>query len=69
MDFARFNFQVPSHGSADWAVVRRRGPLLVVPMWPPEAEPANLFEGLEKLALGVAPGRLVRAARIAVGLD
>ena len=62
-------FRRRDDGSADWAVVRRQGPLLVVPMWPPEAEPANLFEGLEKLALGVAPGRLARAARLAFGLD
>jgi hypothetical protein len=62
-------FRRRDDGSAEWAVVRRHGPLVVVPMWPPEAEPANLFEGLEKLALGVMPGRLARAARIAVGLD
>jgi glycogen debranching enzyme len=61
-------FRRRDDGSADWAVVRRQGPLLVVPMWPPESEPADLFERLGKLALGVAPGRLARAARLAVGL-
>jgi hypothetical protein len=62
-------FRRRDDGSAAWSVLRRRGPLLVVPMWPPTAEPDGLLEQLEKFAVGVAPGRLARAARFAFGLD
>jgi hypothetical protein len=62
-------FRRRGDGSAEWSVLHRRGSLLVVPMWPPGAEPDGPFERMEKLALGVAPGRLARAARLAFGLD
>jgi glycogen debranching enzyme len=55
-------------GSASWSVTRRRGSLLVVGSGPPNAAGASsLAERLELVALDRAPGRLARAARIAIG--
>jgi hypothetical protein len=55
-------------GSASWRVVRRRGPLIVVGAGPPDnVGNDSLLERLELGALGRAPGRLARAARIAIG--
>jgi glycogen debranching enzyme len=62
-------FRRRDDGSAEWSVLRRRGPLLVLPMWPPTAEPDGLLEGLQQLGVRVAPGRLARAARLAFDLD
>ncbi len=57
-------------GSAAWRVVRRRGPLLVVPAAATRA-PGSLrpSERAVAAALQHAPGRLARAARIAFGDD
>lgn len=56
-------------GSASWRVVRRRGPLLVVGAGPPDdVGEGDLLERLEMTALARAPGRLARAARIAIGM-
>jgi glycogen debranching enzyme len=61
-------FRRRSDGSASWSVVRRRGPLLVVGAGPPDnVGNGSLLERLELGALGRAPGRLARAARIAIG--
>jgi glycogen debranching enzyme len=60
-------FRRRSDGSADWDVLRRDGALLVVPVAPPAGEPEGIIEGFERLVLRAAPGRLVRAARLALG--
>ena len=60
-------FRRRGDGGADWDVVRRRGPLLVVPVGPPAGEPEGIIEGLERLVIRAAPGRLARAARLALG--
>ena len=55
-------------GSASWQVVRRRGPLVVIGAGPPDdVGKAGLLARLEMGALDRAPGRLARAARIAIG--
>ena len=55
-------------GSAAWQVVEQRGALLVVPAGPPDdLGTGNWLERLEREALDRAPGRLARAARIAIG--
>jgi glycogen debranching enzyme len=61
-------FERNADGSASWRVRRRHGRLLVVGAGPPD----NVGEsrGLERLQLAgldVAPGRLARAARLALG--
>jgi glycogen debranching enzyme len=61
-------FRRRSDGSASWSVIRRRGPLLVVGAGPPDdVGSGSLLERFELAALGRAPGRLARAARIAIG--
>jgi glycogen debranching enzyme len=55
-------------GSASWTVVRRRGRLTVLGAGPPDdVAPSGWLERLELAALDRAPGRLARAARIALG--
>jgi glycogen debranching enzyme len=55
-------------GSAAWRVVSRRGALMVVGAGPPDdVTGGTLLERLEYGAVRWAPGRLVRAARIALG--
>ncbi len=55
-------------GSASWRVVRRRGPLIVIGAGPPnDVDKGGVLERLAMGALGRAPGRLARAARIAIG--
>jgi hypothetical protein len=54
-------------GSADWKVLQRRGRLLVVPVAPPAAEPDGIAEALGRGVLRSVPGRLARAARLALG--
>jgi glycogen debranching enzyme len=59
-------------GSASHKVLRRDGTLVVVPTGPPvdlSGRPRPLLESVGQAALEHAPGRLVRAARIAVGLE
>jgi glycogen debranching enzyme len=55
-------------GSASWHVLRRQGSLLVIGAGPPDnvGNPGPL-DRLEMAALDRAPGRLARAARIAIG--
>lgn len=56
-------------GTAAHDVVRRRGTVIVAEAPPPDAaEPAALGEVLALAALKQAPGRLARAARLAVGM-
>lgn len=61
-------FRRRDDGSASWEVMRRRGPLLVVGAGPPNAAgPRHPVERLELGLLDRVPGRLARAARIALG--
>jgi glycogen debranching enzyme len=56
-------------GSASHELLSRRGPLLVVEAPPPDAaEHSGLAETLGALVLEHAPGRLARAARLALGM-
>jgi glycogen debranching enzyme len=55
-------------GAASWHVLARRGSLAVIGAPPPnDIGTANWFERLERAGLDRAPGRLARAARIALG--
>ena len=59
-------------GSASVKVLRKDGTLLVVPAGPPmdvSGRPRPWIEAVGRAAIERAPGRLVRAARIAVGLE
>ena len=59
-------------GSASHKVVRSDGTLRVVPAGPPvdvSGQGQPWFEAIEREVLQRAPGRLVRAARIAIGLE
>jgi glycogen debranching enzyme len=59
-------------GSASHKVLRRDGTLVIVPAGPPvdvSGKPRPFTESIERAALERAPGRLVRAARIAIGLE
>ncbi|HXG26022.1 MAG TPA: glycogen debranching N-terminal domain-containing protein [Candidatus Binatia bacterium] len=59
-------------GSASHKVLRTEGTLHVVPAGPPSAaigRPASWLEQAERALLTRAPGRLVRAARIAIGIE
>ncbi|HET9852919.1 MAG TPA: glycogen debranching N-terminal domain-containing protein [Candidatus Limnocylindrales bacterium] len=65
-------FKRDADGSASHKVLRTDGNLSVVRAGPPEdagGTPSSWLEQLEREALRHAPGRLVRAARIAVGLE
>jgi glycogen debranching enzyme len=59
-------------GSASHKVLRKDGRLLIVPAGPPadlSGKPPQLTEAIGRAALERAPGRLVRAARIALGVE
>jgi hypothetical protein len=59
-------------GSAGHKVLRKDGTLMIVPAGPPvdvSGKPRPFTEALSQAAIGRAPGRLVRAARIAIGLE
>ncbi len=59
-------------GSASHKVLRKDGTLVIAPAGPPSnarGTPTPWLEQVERAVFRRAPGRLVRAARIAVGLD
>jgi glycogen debranching enzyme len=59
-------------GSASHKVLRKDGALVVAPAGPPtnaKGTPTPWLEQVERAVLRRAPGRLVRAARISVGLE
>jgi glycogen debranching enzyme len=61
-------FDRRSDGSASWQVIGQRGRLVVVPAGPPnDLGSPSWLDRLELAALDRAPGRLARAARIALG--
>jgi glycogen debranching enzyme len=61
-------FRRRADGSASWRVLRRRGALAIISGGPPDAvDPGSWLEQLGFAALERAPGRLARAARIAIG--
>lgn len=65
-------FERRPDGSASHKVLRRRGALLVVEAGPPtdaSGEGRPWLEAAQLAGLRRAPGRLVRAARIAIGLE
>ena len=65
-------FERRDDGSASYKVLRRTGALLLVPAGPPvdaSGQPRPWLEELGRAALDRAPGRLVRAARIALALE
>jgi glycogen debranching enzyme len=55
-------------GTASHEVLRRRGTLVVAEAPPPDAEETDLGESVALLAARHAPGRLARAARLALGM-
>jgi glycogen debranching enzyme len=61
------HFRRKEDGSASWRVVRRRGPLVVIGAGPPDDPRGSILERLQYSAVDHAPGRLVRAARMALG--
>jgi hypothetical protein len=66
------HFKRNADGSASHKVLRKDGTLIVATAGPPanaRGTAAPWWEQVERAALRRAPGRLVRAARIAVGLD
>ena len=65
------SFTRRADGTARYEVLRRRGPLLVVPAGPPESvdQPQSLLETLQKAALKTMPGSRLRSARIALGIE
>ena len=65
-------FRRNADGSASHQVLRTDGNLMVLRAGPPEKAsggPLTWFEQIERELLKHAPGRHVRAARIAVGLE
>jgi glycogen debranching enzyme len=61
-------FERRADGSASWRVIRQRGRLVVVGAGPPDdVGERRWLERLELAGLDRAPGRLARAARIALG--
>jgi glycogen debranching enzyme len=65
-------FERRPDGSASHQVLRRRGAVLVVEAGPPadaSGAPRPWIEAAQLAGLRRAPGRLVRAARIAIGLE
>jgi glycogen debranching enzyme len=61
-------FRRRADGSAAHEVIRRSGTLLVAEAPPPDGAPADVGESVAALATRHAPGRLARAARLAVGI-
>jgi glycogen debranching enzyme len=62
-------FRRRADGSAAHEVIARRGPVIVVEAPPPDAPaPSGIGEQLGALLLAHAPGRLARAARLALGM-
>ncbi|MGH2380775.1 MAG: amylo-alpha-1,6-glucosidase [Candidatus Limnocylindria bacterium] len=61
-------FRRRADGSASHEVLSRHGTLVVSEAPPPDAAGANLREAIAGLALAHAPGRLARAARLALGI-
>jgi glycogen debranching enzyme len=64
-------FRRRADGSAGHEVLERRGRVIVVDMGPPQAAPGahvDMTERLGRALLEHAPGRLARAARIALGI-
>ena len=56
-------------GSASWRVVHQRGRIVVIGVDPPQdVAEGNVLRAIERAVLAHAPGRYVKAARIAVGL-
>lgn len=69
---ADIRFTRRDDGTAAHKVLRADGPLRVVPVGPPTDAPGtspSLFEAAGRALLGLAPGRLAKAARIAVGRE
>jgi glycogen debranching enzyme len=65
-------FRRRDDGTATFRVLRKDGTLHVVPAGPPVVAggtPPTWLESIERAALERAPGRLVRAARIAIGIE
>jgi hypothetical protein len=65
-------FERRPDGSASHRVLRRHGPVLVVEAGPPadaSGTPRPWIEAAQLAGLRRAPGRLVRAARIAIGVE
>jgi glycogen debranching enzyme len=63
-------FDRQADGTAHWRVLKRQGPLAVLPAGPPDdVTGGNLAERLELAVMRRAPGRLARAARMALGLE
>jgi glycogen debranching enzyme len=60
-------FRRRADGSAGWQVARRRGSLIVIGSGPPNSNSLTWQEQAKRAALGRAPGRLARAARLAIG--
>ena len=60
-------FERQRDGSASWHVTGQRGSLMVVPAGAPNSAEASWLERAERAGLSAAPGRLARAARIAIG--
>jgi glycogen debranching enzyme len=61
-------FRRRDDGSASHEVLARRGTLIVAEAPPPDAPGANLGESLATLLMTHAPGRVARAARLAIGI-
>ena len=61
-------FRRRNDGTASHEVLARRGTLIVAEAPPPDAPGANLGESLATLLVAHAPGRMARAARLAIGL-
>jgi hypothetical protein len=61
-------FRRRADGSASWRVIRRKGALVVIGAGAPnEVATRTFIERLQFAGLDLAPGRLARAARIAIG--
>jgi hypothetical protein len=62
-------FRRREDGSASHEVLSRRGTLVVAEAPPPDARGANgLGESIANLLMAHAPGRMARAARLAIGI-
>jgi glycogen debranching enzyme len=61
-------FRRQDDGSASHEVLARRGTLVVAESPPPDAPGVSLGESLTTLLVANAPGRMARAARLAIGI-